>query len=458
MGMAAGQARLLSITARLTNNENTGQSVSYSKQRLADQTQQITNEYNEALEATKLTVLTGFNGAEANYTDISYNLMTGLQMADSTKQYIVTDAKGKILVTNDIAKAYEKSNGNYNMFLANLTGATTSKGGKAYSQADITVSKANEKWVKLDADGKPVEAAAGEAGAYDNNSDTVAAKQKIHDAWDKYFSTVGINLGDNEHDFGFSWTETYTLDEDGNKVYSIGDGYAGYARTDENGDYIKDASGNIIYDPINYEGTTDEQRELYDYAMALTEAYLRVNTGDETVPFKVEYNADNYNTAANAENKTDFTYYKNIFNKMQSSGYFTYTNKPGEADENHIYADVGTGTAGNVQKSPLADNVAFEEALRNGTLRLEYYSTTDRAFKSTTISDDSCIQEVADERAIARAESKYTQDMTDLENKDKKLDLELKRLDTEHSALQTEYDSVKSVVDKNVESSFKIFS
>ena len=211
--MAAGQARLLSITARLTNNENTGQSVSYSKQRLADQTQQITNEYNEALEATKLTVLTGFNGAEANYTDISYNLMTGLQMADSTKQYIVTDAKGKILVTNDIAKAYEKSNGNYNMFLANLTGATTSKGGKAYSQADITVSKANEKWVKLDADGKPVEAAAGEAGAYDNNSDTVAAKQKIHDAWDKYFSTVGINLGDIEHDFGFRCTESYTLDE-----------------------------------------------------------------------------------------------------------------------------------------------------------------------------------------------------------------------------------------------------
>ena len=74
------------------------------------------------------------------------------------------------------------------------------------------------------------------------------------------------------------------------------------------------------------------------------------------------------------------------------------------------------------------------------------------------IRDSSCIQEVSDERAIAKAESKYTQDMTDLENKDKKLDLELKRLDTEHSALQTEYDSVKNVVDKNVESSFKIFS
>ena len=44
-----------------------------------------------------------------------------------------------------------------------------------------------------------------------------------------------------------------------------------------------------------------------------------------------------------------------------------------------------------------------------------------------------------------------------LENQDKKLDLELKKLDTEHSALQTEYDSVKNVVDKNVENSFKTF-
>ena len=64
---------------------------------------------------------------------------------------------------------------------------------------------------------------------------------------------------------------------------------------------------------------------------------------------------------------------------------------------------------------------------------------------------------MADERAIAQAESKYNQDMADLENKDKKLDLELKKLDTEHSALQTEYDSIKNVVDKNVENSFKTF-
>lgn len=483
--MAASQARLLSITARLTNNENSGQSISYAKQRLSDQTQQITAEYNEALETTKLTVLTGFNGADATYTDISYTVMTGPEMAANTKQYVVTDTKGKVLVTKNIALAYQKANGNYNQFLANVA---------SYSQVDITAQK-TYKDVK------------------DRTEEQKKTEQQIHEAWDKYFATIGVNLGDNEHDFGFSFTET--VDENGG--YAIGQGYVGYARieknadgsnkyeqavdsnknkiyqqkTDENGNlvyekdadgnddkskpvydttkpvydttkpvYAKDKDGNKIYDPINYEGTSDEQRELFDYAMAITEAYLRNNSGGQDKNYNLQYNQDLLKTANNADNKSMLTYYKNIFTKMQSSGYFTYTDTPADAvkDPEHFkYSSKGTGTAGNVEKSPLKDNTVFEAALRDGSLRLEYYSTTSKSFKTTTISEDNCIQEVADERAIAKAESKYNQDMQDLENKDKKLDLELKKLDTEHSALQTEYESVKNVVDKNVQNSFKTF-
>ena len=474
MGMAASQARLLSITARLTNNENSGQSVSYSKQRLADQTQQITNEYNEALDATKLTVLTGFNGAQANYEDISYKLMTGLQMAENTKQYVVTDTKGKVLVTENIAKAFKKSNGNYNQFLASL-GANE---GGPYSQADITVQINNDNGKK-------------------NENGLTSTQQQIHEAWDKYFESVGINKFMPEHDLGISWTETVAQGGDINNPddYNIGDGYAGFKRaktdengkiiykqkqkvdnngnkvTDENGDpvmvddldnpeYELDPNGNFIYDPINYEGTTSEQRELYDYAMALTEAYLRVGTGENGVKFKKEFDIDLTKSTSTSDNASALKYYRNLFTKMQSSGYFTYTQTPATANEDpeHFkYTSKGTGTAGNVAKSPLDDNTVFESALRDGSLRLEYYSSTDKAFKSTTISEDNCIQEVADERAIAKAEAKYTQDMADLENKDKKLDLELKKLDTEHSALQTEYESVKNVVSKNVEASFKTF-
>lgn len=448
MGMAASQARLLSITARLTNNENSGQSISYSKQRLADQTQQITNEYNEALNTTKLTVLTGFNGSDATYTDISYDTMTNKQMAANTKQYVVTDTKGRILVTEDIANAYKQSAGNYNQFLAKL----------GYSQSDMTV----QNIASLSA------------------TDKQDAAQKIHEAWDKYFASVGIECSDDEHKgiyddgtYTFKWNnvldtndkgeyldkdgKVITADEAKTKGYSsVGSGYASWAVLGDDGKPTGE------YNPINYEGTTDESRELYDYAMAITEAFMRTDeslTADQKNNNQ-SFDPRSYQLALDAGNKADLNYYKNIFSKMQSSGYFTYTNTPATAKddpEHYKYASVGTGTAGNVQKSPLKDNTVFEAALRDGSLRLEYYSTTSKSFKTTTISEDNCIQEVSDERAIARAESKYNQDMADLENQDKKLDLELKKLDTEHSALQTEYDSVKNVVDKNVESSFKTF-
>ena len=448
MGMAASQARLLSITARLTNNENSGQSISYSKQRLADQTQQITNEYNEALNTTKLTVLTGFNGSDATYTDISYDTMTNKQMAANTKQYVVTDTKGRILVTEDIANAYKQSAGNYNQFLAKL----------GYSQSDMTVQNV----ASLSA------------------TDKQDAAQKIHEAWDKYFASVGIECSDDEHKgiyddgtYRFKWNnvldtndkgeyldkdgKVITADEAKTKGYSsVGSGYASWAVLGDDGKPTGE------YNPINYEGTTDESRELYDYAMAITEAFMRTDeslTADQKNNNQ-SFDPSSYQLALDSSNKADLNYYKNIFSKMQSSGYFTYTNTPATAKddpEHYKYASVGTGTAGNVQKSPLKDNTVFEAALRDGSLRLEYYSTTSKSFKTTTISEDNCIQEVSDERAIARAESKYNQDMADLENQDKKLDLELKKLDTEHSALQTEYASVKNVVDKNVESSFKTF-
>ena len=43
MGMSASQARLLSITARMSDNENSAQGISYAKQRLSDETQQLNN-------------------------------------------------------------------------------------------------------------------------------------------------------------------------------------------------------------------------------------------------------------------------------------------------------------------------------------------------------------------------------------------------------------------------------
>ena len=375
MGMAAGQARLLSITARLSDNEHNGQALSYSKQRLADETEQVNNDYLAALSATKLTVLTGFNGSVANYSDISYRLMTGFETVACGRQYVITNAKGKILVTKDQANAFEAGNGDLNIFLAEL----------GYTQADI-----------------------------DNCTDD-EAKVKIHEAWDKYFTSIGKTFDDVEHEEGNPAIE-YGYTSFGNNTL-----YSGYATYTYNGKT----------QAINYEGSTKEQRELYDYAVAITTQFYcngNYNPAGSTANIALQ--------TANDVESGYIDYLKNIFNKMSSCGYYT------EENENDT----------------IKDDQWFEQQLKEGKLFLQYYSATEKDFVSTTISDDDSIQEVEDEREIALVESQYNQQLAALEKKDQQIDLELKKLDTEHNALQTEYESVKSVVDKNVEKSFSMFS
>jgi len=374
MGMAASQARLLSITARMTDNENTGQNISTAKIQLADKMDQINKDYLAALDATKLTVLTGFVGSDEVYTDISYGLMTGFQTVAAGKQYVVTDKDGRVLISKKMAEAYESGNGDMNKFLAAL----------GYSQANIDITKNT-------------------TGAEDEDIDKLLTKQKIHDAWDVYLTSVGLEFEDEEHGLEFGYT-------------TLGAGaFNGFATYTLDGVTI----------PLNYEGTTQEQRENYDYAMALTEAYY----GDSD-------SANTLKTAANPENTEYIQYLKNIFNRIQQSGYYT------EADESKT----------------LKDNTWFEEQLRKGELQLEYYSATDKKFISTSIDEDANIQEVEDEREIAQVEQKYKMDMAEAERKDNIFDMQLRKLDTEHSALQIEYDTVKSVIDKNVEKSFNTFS
>lgn len=61
------------------------------------------------------------------------------------------------------------------------------------------------------------------------------------------------------------------------------------------------------------------------------------------------------------------------------------------------------------------------------------------------------------ENEMNAAEADFNAHAAQLEAQDKLYDLELKNIDTEHNACQTEIESVKKVIDKNIERSFKIF-
>ncbi len=72
-------------------------------------------------------------------------------------------------------------------------------------------------------------------------------------------------------------------------------------------------------------------------------------------------------------------------------------------------------------------------------------------------SGDAQLMTKADDFELARAEAEYETAMNEIQNKDKRFDLELQTINTEHDAIQTEMDSVTKVMDKNIERTFKIF-
>ncbi len=486
MGMAASQARLLSITARVSNNEMEQQSLAYSKQRLADNSEQINDAYLDALAKTKYQVLTGYNGTEANYADLTYNQLVGFNAVASGKQYLVKDNKGNVLVSSQIANAYQKHNGDFNKFLRDL----------GYTQSDIDIRQFNK------------------------------SEEAVHNAWDKYLSSVGKSIYDvdGQHVLGFDYTAfgqeafdgyvtyntAYTTDEAGKTInlYKDSQGYYKdryvlearnienaegkietvvgyqnasqqgtdnwnvvtgvtynaetgkflwqpegaeeeqeydvlYADTNAQGDaLISDSQrnylswqpngsfvdeGGVAYNvtkeskPLNFEGTSASQRELYDYAVSITEAYYNNSISASSQTLK--YDAEMVN------------YYRNIFNQISTSGYTTSDNE-----------------------TNFKDTEWFVRQLKSGALTLSYFSTVEKAFVSTTIDSDESITEKEDSSAMVIAEQVYQSQMDQIESQDKQYDLQLNKLESEHTALQTEYDAVKKVISGNVEKSFNIFN
>lgn len=107
MGMAAGQARLLTITARLNHNELRAMNVTNAKMRLADQTQKIGEDYVNALEESQLM----FSTYDAN-GNISYERLTGNALSfygPLKNQYGLVNAAGQIMVSELDGKNFQES-------------------------------------------------------------------------------------------------------------------------------------------------------------------------------------------------------------------------------------------------------------------------------------------------------------------------------------------------------------
>lgn len=111
MGMAASQARLLTITARIHDVEYQAQSIQNAKIQLGTQSDQVYNEYLEALNASTLTVNALSNDGSTSLVTANFNTLFSknkVTPADGSNYALRENKKGYLVVEDDIYRAYEE--------------------------------------------------------------------------------------------------------------------------------------------------------------------------------------------------------------------------------------------------------------------------------------------------------------------------------------------------------------
>ena len=108
MGMAASQARLLTITARMHDVEYKAQSIQNAKIQLSTQSDQVYQEYLEALDATTLTV----DDINGNTITANFNNLVGKNGVETGNNYALRTSNGQLIVEDDVKDAYDEYDGN----------------------------------------------------------------------------------------------------------------------------------------------------------------------------------------------------------------------------------------------------------------------------------------------------------------------------------------------------------
>ena len=107
MGLAAGQARLLSITARKSDCEFQSMRLSHQKIAMARELADLSNEYQDSLQMTKLVY--DYYGTGDTGMPLSYNLLMSPSALNDYMPITVTDALGRVTLNSKLASAARKA-------------------------------------------------------------------------------------------------------------------------------------------------------------------------------------------------------------------------------------------------------------------------------------------------------------------------------------------------------------
>ena len=563
MGMSASQARLLSITSRLTNNEFRAQTITNSKLRLAEKSQEASQKYMDALNTKQLMF-----GTYDENGDYQRTLMTPAllyQYQPLKNQYTMINNAGKTLVSALDAKNFEETESLIGFL--DRYGLVEDKADYATEKVEVDnpeYIKQYEEWQKECAEIKKLnnsqdlsvifsnivgtsenpkvddtgsgtgycykEALNGNPSCYLHllNHLLDFDDEKINWPENGYLTSVnGLILhpsNTNEGGMGHcgelkdvSAGINATIDITG-KYLRLCDGKDDLTKSEKNNslegktnpsnldilmsDYYKDENGEYQIKSLRqkiidlYFIIQNQRDENYKLdAPKMKELLINFTEGDmkkltlaypdkPSIPATI-MKEDKITVKGIVKDHEKAQWYTNLWYMMNGS------DSANAVEERDIYSSCGDVVGreyqvdNNINKKIGSSNYEVIEdnlyssadwlqfVLEHGVVTLKqstYYNpsedsekvpeitSTGYMFKSIAYTSATDIVSQDNETAIAIAEVKYKNTLTEIENKDKKFDQDLKKLDSEHNALQTEYESIKEVISKNVERSFKAFS
>lgn len=564
MGMAASQARLLSITSRLSDNEFNAQGIMRTKMQNSKETDKLSEDYRRSLDSTKM-IGQAYTEDGLKNLDLSYNLVAGNAKMPLQTQYAVTNSNGQLIIPASTGTKYNKavegvdwtseaSIGNaFDKFIKMMDDSINigpvpitieewdainmpwcmkdpngpyqkyEKAREEWGAANKELREAQDNFNLVNSQLNPVQVEFTATESDDNRYEILLsdpnrrakiiafAQKGTGDGSSIPATTTTITLGKTDTDPGRSYSYTvpsmapaFNLyrwdpnlsDDDNLEIYlsavlnhvsnadgTVDAGQAGGYTDGEVGEWGNIGEANVqairnfffpeaianlpVFDQYGNQDNARTRIGKLSYsneeARLYREALDRLNnatTNEAAKKADMEAKEAIWDTASAADQEEINEY--NIKRSEHLEKYAAYCkNKyaiysdPKQAEYySNLFNQIATRGAVTVPDEQLNNKEWFQQALKSGQIFLEKFRA-DGTWESCHWKTEPGMSEMVDNEKAGKIKTKYELDLDKLQRKEDALDMQLKNIETEHSALQTEFDGVKTVIQKNIERSFK---
>lgn len=442
MGLAASQARLLTITSRLSSVELRQQRIAMDKMRLANDSEAVSTKYTEALNNKTLTISNGGEEIAMNYSTLAaqgYSVMRasdGLTPSSGVYSGQVV-AKPTCPLPDDIEMPtiLQQAQGTTGASGASGASNTTTETMGIFDYVYDAISKVSSiNYWKTDS-GKSVDT----AGM--TTAEKKAAGVTTTDYWESIKQKKAL------------WTSSVIPAFD-NAIAQLNK--AGKTELAQN---LATRKANTTQ-YINEERSTP--KSTYDSGMNTYKAINRHCTVCTNAMFssKDAYNAVTITVTKESNTSNTNTNFSTGWTAEQQTAYDNWQKEVAQAQAEWTAYD-NYVSAVNSASGASAEQIEFYNQLKNSQFLIQGllsgYLVLVKDGSQVSLSSATSIIEEYDKSDDAAAEAEYNTQMAKINRKEKQLDMQAKQIDTEYSALQQEYDSVKSIISNHAKD-FSYFS